>query len=82
MSKIFKTILYNQPLPKNPNAYPMVRNNSTICQITNAPTVERRNKWKSIGNIRGQILEVPLLPFLGLGAIVVLEMEADPNKNV
>jgi len=82
MSKIFKTILYDQPPSNNSNAYPMVRNNWTIRRIANAPNIEWQNKWESAGNIRVQILGVTLLPFSSLGAIVALETSANPNKNV
>ena len=81
MSKIFNTVLYDQPPPKNPDAYPTVRNNRAIRRLANAPTTEQRNKWESAGNVRGQILEVTLLPFPGLGAIVVLEIWSDSNRN-
>jgi hypothetical protein len=82
MSKIHKTVLFDQPPPPNPNAYPTVRNNRTIWRIANAPSTEQRNKWESAGNIKGQILGVTLLPFPGLGAIVSLETGADHNRNV
>jgi len=82
MSKIFKTTLFDQPPPKNPNAYPTIRNSRTIRRIANAPTTKQWNKWESAGNIRGQILGVTLLPQPGLGTIVSLETGIDPNKNV
>jgi hypothetical protein len=82
MSKIFNTILFDQPPPKNPDVYPTVRNNRTIRRIGNTPTIEQRNKWESAGNIKGQILGVTLIPNPGLGAIVSLETGADHNKNV
>jgi hypothetical protein len=82
MSKVFQTVVYDQPTPKNPDAYPTVRNNRTIRRIANAPTTEQRNKWESAANVRGQIVGVTLLPFPGLGAIVALETGTDTNKNI
>jgi len=61
MSKIFNTVLYDQPPPTNFDAYPTVRNNCTIRRIANALSTEQRNKWESAGNIREQIVEVTLL---------------------
>jgi len=83
MSKIFKTILFDQAPPRNPDAYPTVRNSRAIRRIANAPTIEQWNKWESAGNIKAcQILEVTLIPQPGLGAIVSLEIGAEHNKNV
>jgi hypothetical protein len=62
MSQIFNIVLFDLPPPENPDAYPTVRNSRTIRRIAHAPTTEQRNKWESAGNIRGQILEVTLLP--------------------
>ena len=75
-------IIFDQPCPPNPDAYPTVRNSQAIRRLPNAPTIQQQNKWKNARNVRGQILGVTLLPFPRLGAIVVLETEAHPNKNV
>jgi len=82
MSKIFKIVLYNQPSPKNLDAYATIWNSRTIRRIANAPSTKQQNKWESARNVRGQILGVTLLPFLSLGAIVVLETRVDPHKKV
>ena len=81
MSKIFSPILYDHLLLKNSNVHPNVRNNKAIQRIANAPTTEQQNKLESAGNITGQILEVTLLPLLGLGTIVELETGSTCNKN-
>jgi len=82
MSKIFKTVWYDQPPPKNPNAYIKIRDKWTIWRIANAPTTKQWNKWKSARNIRKQIIGVTLLPFPSLDAVVALETRANPNKNI
>jgi hypothetical protein len=82
MSKIFETVLYDEPTPKSADVYPTVRNNQSIRRIANAPTTEQRNKWESAGNIKGQIIGVTLLPFPGLGAIVSLETGSDHDRHV
>jgi len=75
MSNIFKSVLYDKPAPPNATQYPTVRNNKTIRRIPNAPTAKQRNKWESASNIRGQIVGMTMLPFPGLGAVVLLETE-------
>jgi len=82
MSKVFKTVVYDQPTPSNATQYPTIQNNKTICRIANAPTIEQRNKSESAGNVKGQIVGMTLLPFPGLGAIVSLETRADNNRNI
>jgi len=82
MSNIFNAVLYDNAPPKDASVYPSVQNNKIVHRIANAPTTEQQNKWKSVGNIKGQILGVTLLPFSGLGAIVSLETGADKNRNV
>jgi hypothetical protein len=82
MSNIFKTVLFDKAPPRNPDMYPTVRNNRAIRRIANVPTTEQRNKWESAGNIKGQILEVTLIPQPGLGAIVSLETGVEHNRNV
>jgi len=80
MSNIFKNILYDQPPPKDVDVYLIVMNNQTIWRIANAWTIEKWNKWENASNIKGQILAVTLPPFLGLGAIVSLEIVLEYNK--
>ena len=75
-------IVFDQPCPPNPNAYPTVRNNRPIRRLPNALTIQQQNKWESARNVRGEILGVTPLPSPGLGAIVVLRTEAHPIKNV
>jgi len=82
MSKIFETVLFDQPPPPNADVYPTVRNSRTIRRIPNAPSVEQQNKWKSTSNVKGQIVAVTLLPFLGLGAIVSLQTGSEHSRNV
>ena len=82
MSKICDTIVFDQPYPPNPDAYPTIWNNQSIRRLPNAPTIQQQNKWESTRNVRGQTLGVTLLPSPRLGAIVVLETEAHPIKNV
>jgi len=82
MSNIFKSVVYDQLPPSNLTQYPIVRHIKTIHQIANVPTTEQKNKWESVGNIRGQIVGMSLLPFSGLGAIVSLETGQDSNKNM
>ena len=82
MSKIYDPTVFDQPCPPNPDAYPTIWNNRAIRRLPNAPTIQQQNKWESARNVRGQILGVTLLPSSELGAIVVLEIEAHPIKNV
>ena len=82
MSKLYDPTVFDQPCPPNPDAYPTIRNNRPIRRLPNAPTIQQQNKWESARNVRGQILGVTLIPSPGLGAIVVLETEAHPIKNV
>jgi hypothetical protein len=48
----------------------------------NAPMVEHRNKWESACNIKGMVVGITVLPFPGLGAIILLESGIQPNKKV
>ena len=82
MSNHCDPIVFDQPCPPNPDAYPTVRNNQPIRRLPNAPTIQQQNKWESARNVRGEILGVTPLPSLGLGAIVVFQTEAHPIKNV
>jgi hypothetical protein len=58
------------------------RNSKSVRWNTNAPTVEHRNKWESARNIKGTVLGITVLPFLGLGAIISLESGVEPDKKV
>ena len=82
MSNHYDPTVFDQPCPPNPDAYPTIRNNRPIRRLPNAPTVQQQNKWESARNVRGQILGVTVLPSPRLGAIVVLQTEAHPTKNV
>ena len=82
MSNHCDPTIFDQPCPPNPDAYPTIRNNRPIRRLPNAPTVQQQNKWESARNVKGKILGVTLLPSPGLGAIVVLQTEAHPIKNV
>ena len=82
MSKLCDPTIFDQPCPPNPDAYPIIWNNRPIRRLPNAPTIQQQNKWESARNVRGKILGVTLLPSPRLGAIVVLETEAHPIKNV
>ena len=82
MFEHYDPTVFDQPCPPNPDAYPTIQNNRPIRRLPNAPTVQQQNKWESARNVRGEILGVTLLPSPGLGAIVVLQTEAHPIKNV
>ena len=82
LSNCFEALVLNHPGPANPDIYPTTRNNKCIWRNANASTTEHRNKWKNAHNIKGTILGVIVLPFLGLGAITLLESRVDPNKKV
>jgi hypothetical protein len=82
LSNLFETPVFDHPGLANLNIYPTTQNSKSIQRNTNAPTVEHRNKWESARNIKGTVLGVTVLPFPGLGAIILLESEVEPNKKV
>ena len=49
---------------------------------TKAPTEAHRNQWESARNVKATIIQVNLLPYPGLGAIVALQSGVEPNANV
>ena len=42
ISNIFNPVLFDEPALQNANAYPTVRNNQSIRQTVNVPTIEQR----------------------------------------
>jgi hypothetical protein len=82
LSNLFEAPVFDHPGPPNPDIYPVTRNSKSIRRNANAPTAEHRNKWKSARNIKGMVLGITVLPFLGLGAIISLESGVEPDKKV
>jgi hypothetical protein len=82
LTNLFEALVFDHPSPTNPDIYPTTRNNKSIRRNTNSPMVEHRNKWKSARNIKGMVLGITILPFHGLGAIILLESGIEPNKKV
>ena len=66
----------------NPDIYPTTRNSKSIRQNANTLTAEHCNKWKSAHNIKGTVFSVTVLPFLGLGAIILLQSRVESNQKV
>jgi hypothetical protein len=82
LSNLFEAPVFDHLGPPNPDFHPSTRNSKSVWQNANAPTVEHRNKWESTRNIKGTVLGVTVLPFPGLGAIISLESEVEPNNKV
>jgi hypothetical protein len=82
LSNLFEAPVFDHPSSPNPNICPTTRNSKSIRRNANAPTAEHRNKWKSARNIKGMVLGITVLPFLGLGAIISLESGVEPDKKV
>jgi hypothetical protein len=82
LSNLFEAPVFDHPGPPNSDIHPTTRNNKSIRQNVNAPTAEHRNKWESARNIKGTVLGVTILPFPGLGAIILLESGVEPDKKV
>ena len=82
LSNCFEALIFDHFGPANPNIYPTTRNSKCIRRIANAPMTKHRNKWESTRNLKGMVLGIIVLPFLGLGVIISLESKVDPNKKV
>ena len=82
LSNRFEALFSDHPSPANPNIYPTTHNSKSIWGNANAPRVEHCNKWESVCNIKGMVLVVTVLLFLGLGAIILLESRVEPDKKV
>jgi hypothetical protein len=79
---LFEALVFDHPGPPNPDNYPTTRNSKTIRRNANALTAEHRNKWESARNIKRTVFGVTVLPFPGLGAIILLEFGVEPDKKV
>jgi hypothetical protein len=82
LSNLLEAFVFDHPGPPNPDIYPTTRNNKFIWQTANASTAEHCNKWESPHNIKGTVLSVTVLPFLGLRTIISLKSEIQSNKKV
>jgi hypothetical protein len=82
LSNIFEAPVFDHPSPPNPEVHPSTRSSKSIRRNANALTAEHRNKWESARNIKGTILGATVLPFPGLGAIILLESGVEPDKKV
>jgi hypothetical protein len=82
LSNLSKAPVFDHLGPANPDIYPTTRNSKSIRRNANAPTIEHCNKWESARIIKGTVFGVTVLLFLGLGAIISLESEMEPNKKV
>jgi hypothetical protein len=82
LSNLFEAPVFDHPGLPNPNVHPSTRNSKSVRWNANAPMTEHRNKWDSARNIKGTVLGITVLPFPGLGAIISLESEVEPNKKV
>jgi hypothetical protein len=82
LSNLFEALVFDYLNPSNPDIYPITWNSKSIRWNANTSTDEHRNKWESARNIKGTVLGVTILPFLGLGAIMLLESGVEPDKKV
>jgi hypothetical protein len=82
LSNLFEAPVFDHPGPPNLDIHPTTRNSKSIQRNVNAPTAEHCNKWESARNIKGMVLGVTILPFPGLGAIILLESGVEPDKKV
>jgi hypothetical protein len=82
LSNLFEAPIFDYHGPPNPNIYPTTRNSKTIRRNANPPMAEHCSKWESTHNIKGTIIGVIVLPFPGLGAIILLESRVEPDKKV
>jgi hypothetical protein len=82
LSNFFEALVFDHPGPPNPDICPTTRNSKSIQWNANASTAKHCNKWESARNIKGTVLSVTVLPFLGLGAIISLESRVESDKKV
>jgi hypothetical protein len=82
LSNRFEAPVFDHPGPANPDIYPTTRNSKSIWRNANVLAAEHCNKWESMRNIKGTVLGVIVLPFLGLGAIISLESRVELDKKV
>jgi hypothetical protein len=82
LSNFFKAPIFDHPSSPNLEVHPSTRNSKSVRRNANAPTAEHHNKWESTRNIKRMVLGVTVLPFHGLGAIILLESGVEPDKKV
>jgi hypothetical protein len=82
LPNFFEAPIFDHLGPPNLDIYPTTGNNKSIRQNAYALMFEHCNKWKSTCNIKGMVLGVIVLPFPGLGAIILLESRVESNKKV
>jgi hypothetical protein len=82
LSNLFEAPVFDHPGPPNPEIHPTTQNSKSIRRNVNAPTAKHRNKWERTRNIKGTVLGVTVLLFLGLGAIISLESGVEHDKKV
>ena len=79
-SKVFEPMLWTHPRPLHADRIPSSRNGKNVRRNTKAPTEAHRNQWESARNVKANILRVNLLPYPGLGAIIVLQSGVEPDE--
>ena len=81
-SKAFEPVLWSAPRPLHADRIPSTRNGKNVRRNPKAPMEAHRNQWESARNVKASILRVNLLPYPGLGAIIVLQSGVEPNEHV
>ena len=81
-SKVFEPVLWTHPRPLHADRVPSSRNGKNVRRNTKAPTEAHRNQWESARNVKANILRVNLLPYPGLGAIIVLQSGVEPDDKL
>jgi hypothetical protein len=82
LSNFFEAPVFDHLGPPNLDIHPSTRNSKSIRQNVNAPTAKHHNQWESARNIKGTVLGITVLPFPGIGAIILLESGVEPDKKV
>jgi hypothetical protein len=81
LSNLLEALLFDHPSPPNSDIL-TTRNSKSIQRNTNALMAKHCIKWESAYNIKGTVLGVTVLPFPGLGAIILLESGVQSNMKI